>query len=267
MAIRGTPLTRALCGAITSLLAGGILFGCAVTPEGPVATTSEALSGPSEGVLHSQVTRASWHHGPAKHHGLDDGRQCRPRPFDFCPMLDEEFIGEDGGASCVHVTTDACPDRVDTWDSAIVFDFAIAVTSDCRFGQWAPPLLSNEDVVDYLNDLSAFTLQLMGCPAEGTTGPLTFGLIPAALDADRFTSADLKALVDLYSAAVAQSFSDFGLPPLTARQAQDLEAKLTRLAHHVPHQVLSHKFTFGTCAADAGASTTDLGPDYENRCE
>jgi hypothetical protein len=268
MGIRGTRLTRALCGSVTSLLAGGMLFACAGTTDETAATTSEALSGPGNGVFHSNVTRGSWHHGPSRHHaGWDDGHRCHPRSLDFCPLFDNEFIGEDGGASCEHVTTDSCPDRVDTWDSLIVFDFAIAVTSDCRFGQWAPPLLSDTDVVDYLNDLSAFTLQFFGCPAQGTTDKLTFDLIPSALDSHHFTTADLKVLSDTYVAAVAQALSDSGLPPLTDPQARQMSDKLERLAQRVPHQIRSHKFDFSTCTADAPA-TSDLAiDDGVNRCE
>jgi hypothetical protein len=246
-----------------------MLFACAgTTTDESAATTSEALSSPGEGVFHSHVTRASWHHGPSRYHGgWDDGHRCHPRPLDLCPLFDEDFLGEDGGAACEHATTDACPDRVDTWDSLIVFDFAIAVTSDCRFGQWAPPLLSDTDVVDYLNDLSAFTLQLFGCPAEGSSDKLTFDLIPSVLDSHHVTTADLKALTDTYVAAVAQSLSDSGLPPLSNAQTQALTDKLTRLAQRVPHQVRSRKFDFSTCTTDAPA-TTDLAiDDGVNRCE
>lgn len=244
------------------------MMACAASPSGTTddatASTSQALSAEA-GVLHSHVTRSSFHHGPSRHHGRDDGH-CHHRPLDLCPLFDNEFIGEDGGASCAHVTTDTCPDRVDTWDSVIVFDFAIAITSDCRFGQWAPPLLSDTDVADYLNDLLAFTLQFFGCPAEGTTDKLAFGLIPAALDGHRFTTADLKALSDAYSAAVAQALSDFGLPPLTDRQAREIDAKLDRLAQHVPGQVRSRRFDFSTCSPDVPASIdfSDVGND---RCE
>jgi hypothetical protein len=153
-------------------------------------------------------------------------------------------------------------DRLDTWDIAIVFDFAIAVTSDCRFGQWAPPLLSDDDVVNYLNDLLAFTLQLSGCPSEDTTTPLSFDLIPAALDGHKFTTADLEALADVYSAAVAQALSDNGSPPLTARQAKELDAKLAQLARRVPRTVRSRNYTFSTCEpAVVGNSPKDDGGD------
>jgi hypothetical protein len=192
-----------------------------------------------------------WGRGNGDHCGWDDRHACHPGPLDLCPLFDEEFIGEDGGAACAHVTTASCPDRVDTWVSSIVFDFAIAVTSDCRFGQWAPPLLSNDDVVNYLNDLTAFTLQFMGCPADTTTTPLTFGLIPSALDGDRFTTADLLALSEAYTQAVSQALSDNGSPPLTAAQLDQIEAKLLRLARHVPKTVPSRHFTFSTCDADA----------------
>jgi len=183
--------------------------------------------------------------------GWDDRFFCHPRPLDLCPLLDSDFIGQDGGAACAHVTTSSCPDRLNSWVSPIVFDFAILVTNDCRFGEWAPPLLTDADVVTYLNDLTAFTLQFMGCPEEGTATPLTFGLIPAALEGQRFTTADLEALAQAYVDAVAQALSDQGSPPLSAFRLVELRAKLLRLASHVPNTVASSSFTFSTCAPDA----------------
>ena len=51
-------------------------------------------------------------------------------------------------------------------------DFAIGL--DCRFGQWTPPTFPVGAIVDYLNDLLAFTLEIMGCPFQGLqAGPLT----------------------------------------------------------------------------------------------
>jgi hypothetical protein len=153
---------------------------------------------------------------------------------------------------------------VDTWDNSIVFDFAVALTGDCRFGQWAPPLLSDTDVVNYLNDLLAFTLQFFDCPLEGTTGKLTFGLIPSALQSRTFTTADLDALVDTYVAAVTQALSDQGAPALSADQTRAINTKLMRLAHHVPGTVRSNNFTFSTCAPGTSTPDPDSTPDDDD---
>jgi hypothetical protein len=218
---------------------------CSAGGEDSVAQTSEAVK--AGGAFHSHVTRQNWRHHVGHRHHNDDGHGCRPKSLDLCPTFDSDFIGVDAGASCAHITTPECPDRVDTWDSAIVFDFAIAVTSDCRFGEWSNGLLTDDDVINYLNDLTAFTLQVSGCPSSDTTTPLSFDLIPSALDNHKFTTADLDALVDIYSASVAQALSDNGSPALTARQAKELDAKLTQLARRVDNVNRSRKYTFSTC--------------------
>jgi len=247
---------RILRGSVAPLLASFFFVACSGGTEGPVGTTSEAVSSSDPGLFQTGLTRATWHQacGVGSRSEFDDGIGCRPGPLDLCPLFDSEFIGVDGGAACAHVTTDTCPDRVDTWDISIVLNFAISVSGDCRFGQWAPPLLTASDVATYLNDLLAFTLQFFGCPEEpGTTGPLTFGLIPAALAGDRFTTADLDALSDAYFAAVQQALADNGSPPLTNEQAFLVQSKLHRLARRVPNTAVSPQFNFSTCAADAGA--------------
>jgi hypothetical protein len=256
MSLRHSRLTHALCSSVAPLLAGVFAVACSAGTGAPelAGTTSEALTSPS--VLHSHVTRSSWHRHPGQSHGgWDDARRCHPPSLALCTLFDNDTGIETGGdaSSCANVTTPACPDRVDTWDDLIVFDFAIALTNDCRFGQWAPPLLSDADVADYLNDLLGFTLQLFGCPLEGTTDPLTFGLIPSALESSRFTTADLDALADTYTAAVAQALSDIGAPPLSSDQLKAIDGKLRHLAHRVPGKVFSRKFNFSTCEADAGA--------------
>ncbi len=229
--------------------------------EGTGAANQAATS---SGILHSQVTKQSWRPHVGQNHGRwADDRVCHPASLALCPYFDAQFLGVDAGAGCAHVTTPACPDRVATWDNTIVIDFAIALSSDCRFGQWGPPLLSDADTTNYLNDLLAFTLQFFGCP-EGTTAPLTFGLIPSALLSHSFTRADLDALSDTYAAAVAQALSDNGSPPLKPAQAKALDAKLNRLAHMVPDQVKSGAFTFSTCAPDSGALAPDKTADDED---
>jgi hypothetical protein len=244
-----------------------MFMACSAGSEESVGESSQAVSRAGQSAFHSHVTRQSWHrHVGHNHGGWDDGRRCHPKALSLCPTFDSDFLGVDAGKECAHVTTDACPDRIDTWDSAMVFDFAIAITSDCRFGQWAPPLLSDDDVINYLNDLVAFTLQLSGCPAEGTDTPLTFGLIPAALQGHKFTTADLDALADAYSAAIAQALSDNGSPSLTPVQSRELDEKLHRLAHRVPNQVHSRKFTFSTCDASVAASSVSQDDDRDLDC-
>lgn len=237
----------------------------AAPPADPTASSSEAFS--ESRILHTNVTKHSWVHARGHGGGRDDGRSCRPAPLDLCPYLDEQFIGVDGGAACAHVTTDSCPDRIDTCDFSIVIDFAMAITNDCRFGQWAPPLLTSSDVADYLNDLTAFTLAFYGCPVEGTTGPLTFGLIPAALAGDTVTTADLAALSDLYVGALQQSLSDNGSHPLTPEQVAQIRGKLARLARHVPNTKHSRTFTFSTCADDAGTPAPAPDDDDLHGCD
>jgi hypothetical protein len=245
-------------------VAGVLLAACGGTTGEATGETTQAATS-SVGLLHSHVTKSTWKAEVGQNHGgWDDPNSCHPAPLAICPLFDADFIGVDAGAGCAHVTTPACPDRVDTWDNAIVFDFAIAITSDCRFGQWAPPLLTDTDVANYLNDLLAFTLQFFGCPEQGTTGRLTYGLIPSALQSHAFTTADLDALADAYGAAVAQALSDNGSPPLSAAQTKSLDAKLTRLAHRVPGRVKSNAFTFSTCAADAGPAPIDTVSEAED---
>jgi hypothetical protein len=253
MPFNGSRFAHSVRGFAAPFLAAVTVAACSAGPGGSDATVAESQAVTGPGVLRSHVTRRNWHRGPGcGDHGGWDGAFCHPKPLDLCPLFDNEVIGEDGGASCARVTAPTCPDRVDTWDGEIVFDFASAVTSDCRFGEWAPPLLNDTDVINYLNDLSAFTLQFMGCPTEGTDTPLTFALIPSSLAGHPFTTADLEALAEAYTAAVSQSLADFGAAPLPAGELNEIHAKLLRLALHVPHTALSGHFTFSTCAPDAG---------------
>lgn len=177
---------------------------------------------------------------------------CPPAPLTFCPMLNTEFTGQSGGAACATVTTTNCPDAVGTWGTTILSDFAIAITNDCRFGQWSNGLLTQDDVSIYLADLTNFTLYFMGCPFIGTNaGPLSYALIPRKLQSRVFTTADLNALSATYAAAIAQALSDNGSPPLTASQSSAVNATLAFLQTTVPGTVNSPNFTFSTCP-DAG---------------
>lgn len=174
---------------------------------------------------------------------------CPIAPLALCPQLDQEFLGASEPASCNTVSTPDCAiDRVDSWDNLSVIDFATAVTNDCRFGTWSTGLLSSSDVTNYLNDLLAYTLYFFGCPATGTvTGPLSDGLIPAALQGHSFTTADLAALSQLYAAAVEQALADSGLPALSQAQQSAITAQLAAVAARVPNVVSSSSYTFSTC--------------------
>src|SRR5215471_644745 len=172
---------------------------------------------------------------------------CPPAPLTFCPALDSLFIGQDGGPACATITTTSCPDRVNSWDVAIVSDYAFALSADCRFGQWSTtfPL---DALVDYLNDLVAFTLEVFGCPFQGLqAGPLTDRLVPAFFSSHLFSTAELQALTDDYVAGFQQAFADFGLPPPTAAQVAALRAQFTYLESKVPNSAPGSSFGFSTC--------------------
>jgi hypothetical protein len=174
---------------------------------------------------------------------------CPIAPLALCPLMDLNFLGESQGSACDLVSSPDCTvNRVDTWSNTFTLDYAIAVSGDCRFGQWAS-LLNSSDVATWLNDLLAFNLYFFGCPATGTvTAPLSFsGLIPEALASRTFTTADLGALSATFSAAIAQGLSDNGSPPLTAAQAASVNAQLAALAAAYPNKVTSSTFTFSTC--------------------
>ncbi len=130
----------------------------------------------------------------------------------------------------------------------MVIDFAIAATSDCRFGAWSTGLLTGTDVTNYLNELTVFTLYFFGCPATGTvTAPLADGLIPPALQGHSFTTADLAALSQDYLAAIEQSLADNGSPALTTAQVTAINAQLAAVAARVPNVTSSNSLTFSTC--------------------
>jgi hypothetical protein len=258
-------LASGLRTSVAPVFAAACFVACSVAPGSSGAGESTGSANEAEkgdGILHTGLTKEDWkhQHHVGHHHGdWDDARICHPAPLNLCNFFDDEFLGEDGGAACANVTTDSCPDRVDTWDELFVIEFATAL--DCRFGKWAPPTLTASDVADYLNDLLAFTLQFFGCPIEGTTTKLTFGLIPAPLAGDKFTTADLDALSDMYVAAVQQGLSDSGLPALTDAQLRDMNLKLNRLAHRVPRVRHSNKLTFSNCPA--GTPDPDV-PDMDD---
>ena len=175
---------------------------------------------------------------------------CPIAPLALCPTLDAGFgLSEPG--SCDLVSSPDCAfDRASVWASAITFDFANLISTDCRFGQWfsGSGALTETDVVAYVNDLISFALYFFGCPATGTeAGPLTFQLIPSAFAGRTFTTADVAALSTAYENAIAQALSDAGAPALTPAQTTSINNQLSFLAGRVPHLVTSSTFSASTC--------------------
>jgi hypothetical protein len=121
-------------------------------------------------------------------------------------------------------------------------------------------------VVNYLNGMLASTLQFFGCAEQGTTSRLTYFLIPQSLAGHSFTTADLDALNDWYLAAVEQSLSDNGSPPLTNEQVYLINRKLTRLSRRVPNVHRSSDYTFSTCPAGTPNLGADPVPDDDLDC-
>jgi hypothetical protein len=176
---------------------------------------------------------------------------CPPAPLALCPTFDTDF-GESESPACATITTNDCSDRIFNWVETVVFDFAIATSADCRFGQWVPPLFPVDASTDYLNELVTFTLQFFGCAFQGTlTAPIMDGLVPAFFAGHTFTTADLNALTSLYVGAIAQSLSDASLPPLSGAQRSAIDAQLAYAQTKVAHVVPSSSYTFTTCG-DAG---------------
>jgi hypothetical protein len=180
---------------------------------------------------------------------------CPPAPLALCSQFDTDFQVTSLGDVCLPtVTTNDCGDRFTTWQFNMLIDLAFENGTDCRFGQFAPPLFSSLDVSRYINQVNEFMVSFFGCPFVGTQiGPLTDGLVPAFL-LDRgvhFTTADLQALSDDFVAAIVQTLSDNGSPPLSSAQLSAIQGQLAYLASNVPGQINSSKFTFSTCG-DAG---------------
>jgi hypothetical protein len=176
----------------------------------------------------------------------------------MCTFLDAQFgLVENPG--CETVSTFPCEtDRQELWDGAIPFDFLNDVSADCRFGKWAVPPISNSmtsvGVIQWNTDVGLMTLQLFGCALEGNLdGPLPFALIPPPFTSLHFTTADLKALEDLYVASVNQMLSDNASPTLTTSQTTAVRAQLDSAASRVAGVTTSSHLSFSTCPVDAGA--------------
>ncbi|MDP9149858.1 MAG: hypothetical protein M3O36_07980 [Myxococcota bacterium] len=178
----------------------------------------------------------------------------------MCGVLDSDWGITSDAAGCETASPNACPDRASNWASAILTNFSGAMSSDCRISQMTmPPSLSTSQSTDYGNDLLAFTMDFFGCPQPGNdAGAVTFGLIPAPLWSQVFTTTDLQVLTQLYAGAVVQALSDQSAPALSTSQLDAINAKLQALAATVPGTVTSSTLTYDTCAPDAG---TEAGGD------
>jgi hypothetical protein len=177
---------------------------------------------------------------------------CPPAPLSLCPLFDTDFqLASLGDVCAANITTNSCADRLFTWQFNMLIDLPAFNGTDCRFGKFGPPLLSSLDVSQTIGQLSNFILYFMGCPYVGTQiGPLVDGLVPQVLLSRgvHFTTADLQALSDDYVAAIKQTLSDNGSPPLTSAQLSAIQAQLAFLASKVPGTVNSSTLTFSTCA-------------------
>lgn len=254
-----TSLTRALCGSVAPVLALALMGGC----SGGAGGGPEATSKSSQPILRTDVTERDYHPEVGHDRGpWDDEKRCHPAPLLLCNYFDDQVLGGDGGPACLTQTTLSCPDRIDTWDNFFVFAYATAESADCRFGQWGPPVLTTQGVIDFLNNLVAFTLDVFGCPAAGTNGQLTFALFPPVYAGTHFTTADLDAMGDDYIQGIQQGLSDLGIPQLTVTQVGQLEAKMHRMARRVPGVIHSRHYTFSTCAP--GTVSTEPTNDIDD---
>jgi hypothetical protein len=177
---------------------------------------------------------------------------CPIAPLALCPTLDFAFTGANEPSSCDIISTPDCAfDRSNTWGFFILVDFANTVFADCRFGKWfsGSGALTEDQIVQYVNDLNVFGMYFFGCPATGTvTGPLSFSLIPEAFAGKTFTTADVAALSADYEAGIAQAFVDGGAsPPFTSAQNASVATQINFLAGRVPGLVTSSSFTYSTC--------------------
>lgn len=176
---------------------------------------------------------------------------CPRAPLSLCSLFDTDFQLASLGDVCLpNTTTNNCADRFATWQFNMELDSGFVNGSDCRFGKFAPPLFNDLTVAQTILQLNNFMVYFFGCPYVGTqVGPLNDGLVPAFLLAQgvHFTTADLQALSDDFVAAIEQTLSDNGSPPLSSAQLGAIQSQLAYLASNVPGQVNSSNFTFSTC--------------------
>jgi hypothetical protein len=180
---------------------------------------------------------------------------CPPAPLALCSLLDTDFqLASFGDVCLASITTNSCLDRFNVWEFNVENDTGFVNSTDCRFGQFAPPLFNSQTGGQYIVQLNNFILYFLGCPYVGAQiGPLNDGLVPAFLLAQgvHFTTADLQGLSDDFVAGISQSLSDNGSPPLSSAQLSAIQSQLAYLATLVPGQTKSSKLSFSTCG-DAG---------------
>jgi hypothetical protein len=137
--------------------------------------------------------------------------------------------------------------------------------NDCRVNAiGGPPVLNATDVLDYQNQLTAWTLAFFGCPEPGADlGPFSgFGLIPKPLSGHAFTTADAQLLEDLFVASIDQALSDTGASMLTVDQTTQVRASLASWATALGPTV-SSAYSYAdptSCALDGGA-VNDMSAD------
>jgi hypothetical protein len=181
---------------------------------------------------------------------------CPPAPLELCPTLDSLF-GISEPASCNTVSSIPCLyDRTIAY-LGILFDWQTLNASDCRFGLWQVPPISNmftevglqEQTFSFQID----EMQLHGCALAGNlVGPLPFFLIPPDLAKLSFTTADLAALIDELTTSINQALADNGSPPLSPAQTTAIQGQMASAASRVPGVKSSSTLTYSTCGADAG---------------
>jgi hypothetical protein len=186
-----------------------------------------------------------------------------PSSLHMCAMFDTDWGVGPTSNQCLDTTTGACPDRVGSWGFDVVVAFSTVLSADCRLADMFNA--QGFSAEDYGNELSAWTLQFFGCPdSDLSSGPLKFGLLPSALATHVFTTADLKALSDLYVDALNEaranpiaSLAENPPAPLTSEQIANIRANLAALAAATPGIQTSNVYSFGACAADAGTDAHD----------
>jgi hypothetical protein len=179
---------------------------------------------------------------------------CPPAPLSLCPVLDTDFqLSSFGDVCSPTITSNACLDRFNVWDSGIFLNLAFLGT-DCRFGNLGAAISSNftndTAIFQYFGQLTDFILYSLGCPYVGTQiGPLTDGLVPSNLASMgiHLTTADLQALSDDYVSAIQLTLSQNGSPALTSAQLSALQTELNYLQANVPGTIKSSNYTFSTC--------------------
>jgi hypothetical protein len=191
--------------------------------------------------------------------------------LNLCDAFDQIFGIADGGepSSCATETNGNCPARGTGWDVPIVQAFGGGPAfTDCRVNSLFTEsdggggLLSSDAFNDYTsNQLEAYVFDFLGCPVTGgdagTDGGTIppFGVIPAALAGDVFTTADISLLSSDWLQAIEAAVAGAGgsVSTLTAAQISAIKAELACEASMESGIVKSSKYNYSTCS--------DGGPD------